>query len=759
MIKTIVLLCSWILLTQCVHAFDVRVGVLNQVPLLQDADTSKKAMFLEGVAIDVIKAIAEKEKWAVEFYRYDQEEGLQALQQSQVDIFVGLPLSADPSPCSVTSLLKFSKQSILSRWGQFYSHGSTQIQTWSDLQGLRIAVVAGSVHNHQLEKQCKTLSLSCQLALYPDLVAVFDNLASGIVDAALLPRLDAYVYEQALRTGESQQADKIQRNALIFNPYGLYVVSSELQNGHIVDSIDRYLSHWKKQTDSPYQHILQRWLGGTGLPTPSDPVSIWHWLFHGLLLGLIAVLSYALLTRYRHQLPLKYDWEKLEQSENMYRSLVETMPYGLEEIDIEGVVLFSNHADQRIRRYSRQELLGHSILNMILSDKQRQLFKQFLDTLIKEKPTHPDPFYLTITRKDGLSADIRTDLSYKLDSRGEVTGFFLSITDVTGMKETKDRIKNYHLDLKKESQDRGKELQNAYNDLLITSAVFEHTAEAIMVLDIKGDFSAINPAFTKITGYQEEAVKGQPFSLIVSDRQQDTDYSEKLWKKLEKNPHWQGEIWSQRSDGNVYPAWVSINAVQDANEQITQYVALLSDITRRKQYEKQIWRQANYDALTTLPNRHLFHRRMQQALAKAEKEQHQIALMFIDLDHFKEVNDSMGHDAGDELLKAATQRIKAIVRPQDTVARMGGDEFTIIMPELHELNSPQETAKHILASLVRPFTLAEGNAAISASIGIVAYPEHGLTLNTLLKNADIAMYQVKDRGRNGYGLFKDQEKS
>ncbi len=739
------------LLWHPVHAaFEVRVGVLQQVPLIMEMDQA----FEQGLAIDLLKQIAQIEKWQIHFNAYPYEEGMQALLQGEIQVFVGVNKQQIKQTRQYTELY-VSQQSIVERWGQVYQAKTQPIKQYKDLDEKRIGFINEAEHYASaLVSICHGLHIDCEFIQLNEIDAVFAQLKTGDIQAAILPRLSTAVYER-----NSASVD-IQRSPLLLNPDALYAISSARKNGHIIDSIDWYLNKWQGEKTPHYFEIQTQWLGTPVVKKVKTWSDYLHWYLHLFALLLLALLFYGYLRRKKQKKAQQQKLRELTQSEALYRNLVETMPYGLEELDLEGRILFCNQADQRIRRYLGHELIGQSVVDMVLSEEQRHLFAAHIKNLIDKQPDQPEPFYLTISRKDGLTADIRTDLSYKHSPDGHLLGFFSTLTDITGLKETKDRIKNYHVDLKRLAENRRAELRSAYNDLLVTATVFENTTEAIMVLNLDGHFSATNPAFTQITGYPSDHIKGKHFSALVAEnKKQPADLGERIWQSLKDKGQWQNEIWSQRADGSTYPAWVSLNEVEDAKNHTSQYVALLSDITRRKQYEKQIWRQANYDALTNLPNRHLFHRRMEQALTEAGSQHGIMSLMFIDLDHFKEVNDSMGHDAGDELLKAATQRIRTAVRPQDTIARMGGDEFTVILPSPIERKEVKIIAETIIQTLTEAFPLSEGQAYISASIGIVCYPEHGENVSTLLKNADIAMYQVKEAGRGDYGVFQPEDSS
>jgi len=288
--------------------------------------------------------------------------------------------------------------------------------------------------------------------------------------------------------------------------------------------------------------------------------------------------------------------------------------------------------------------------------------------------------------------------------------------------------------------------------LQLASLVYQNSNEAMVVTDSENHIIAINPAFTKLTSYTLEDALGKDPGMLRSGRQDHNFYAE-MWQSINTLGHWQGEIWNKRKDGHEYAEWLSINTIYDNNGKVHRRVALFSDITDRKNAEALIWNQANYDALTHLPNRRLFRDRLEQDVRKANRDQEMIGLLFIDLDRFKEVNDTLGHHMGDELLIQAAERIQQCVRDSDSVARLGGDEFTVILPSLSNVSDIGQIAQNILDTLARPFTLGEDQAYVSASAGITVYPDDAVSIEDLLKNADQAMYAAKRAGRNRYSYF------
>ncbi|WP_043202449.1 bifunctional diguanylate cyclase/phosphodiesterase [Pseudomonas putida] len=283
--------------------------------------------------------------------------------------------------------------------------------------------------------------------------------------------------------------------------------------------------------------------------------------------------------------------------------------------------------------------------------------------------------------------------------------------------------------------------------LQLAATVFENTAEGVLITDIDQRISAVNRAFSEITGYSEIEALGQTPRLLASG-QHDSAFYAAMWHQLTAEGHWQGEIYNKRKNGELYPGWLTISAVRNSDREITHFVAVFADISSLKHAQAKLDYQAHHDPLTGLPNRALFENRLQAVLTCAQVSNRQGAVLFLDLDRFKHINDSLGHPVGDLLLKGIAQRLKEQVRDVDTVARLGGDEFIILLPGLHKPSDASTIANKLLACFVAPFQAGEHEFFTSASIGISLYPQDGTDVATLIRNADAAMYRSKAKGRN-----------
>tara|TARA_R110002050_G_scaffold57423_5_gene129242 strand:- start:162226 stop:165771 length:3546 start_codon:yes stop_codon:yes gene_type:complete len=301
--------------------------------------------------------------------------------------------------------------------------------------------------------------------------------------------------------------------------------------------------------------------------------------------------------------------------------------------------------------------------------------------------------------------------------------------------------------------------KKAEQDLHIAATAFE-SQEGMMVTDANNIILRVNKAFTTITGYTAEEAIGSP-SRILASGQHDVIFYEDMWNELHKNSYWEGEIWNKRKNGELYPQQLTITAVKDSNNVVTNYVGTLIDITKSKQAEQEIEDLAYYDPLTHLPNRRLMIDRVNHAMAASARSEKKGALLFLDLDHFKTLNDTLGHDMGDILLQQVAVRLTSCVREGDTVSRFGGDEFVVLLEDLSVLaidaaTQAEDIANKFLNNLNLPFQLSNHIYTSSTSIGITLFDGHHIGVDELLKQADIAMYQAKNDGRNAVRFFNPE---
>lgn len=290
--------------------------------------------------------------------------------------------------------------------------------------------------------------------------------------------------------------------------------------------------------------------------------------------------------------------------------------------------------------------------------------------------------------------------------------------------------------------------------LRLASSIMESTSEGVMVTDEHGTIIAVNPAFTQITGYRADEAIGNKPNLLRSDHHVPSFYAD-MWKTLLAEGRWEGEIWNRHKNGTAFPELLTINRIPARDGMPTCYASVFRDITALHRANERFQYLAFHDALTGLPNRALFHDRLLHAIERSRREEQQLAVIFIDLDGFKEVNDRCGHDIGDLLLREIAQRIRNRVRrATDTVARLGGDEFLVLMEDLKGPNHCEELASELIADISRPLTLREHVVSVGASVGLARYPEDSTDAIELMKCADIAMYAAKANGKNRHRRFR-----
>ncbi len=299
------------------------------------------------------------------------------------------------------------------------------------------------------------------------------------------------------------------------------------------------------------------------------------------------------------------------------------------------------------------------------------------------------------------------------------------------------------------------ERRKSSDRLRLSAAVFENTSEGVVITDKTNRIIEVNDALLRITGYVRDEIIGRKPSMFKSGMHEDEFYDE-MWARLNNEGFWRGEIWDRRKNGEVFPAWQTINSIQNDYGEVVNYVSIFSDISAIKQSQEKLDFLAHHDPLTTLPNRVLFNDRLTQALEKSRRDHSKLAIIFIDLDRFKNINDTLGHAFGDKLLVDAARRLLSNIRKVDTIARLGGDEFIVLLENIESEDHVGYFAEKLLNAFSEPFSIGENELHLSLSMGICISPADGNDVNTLFKNADAAMYRAKEQGRNGFQFFTEE---
>ncbi len=416
--------------------------------------------------------------------------------------------------------------------------------------------------------------------------------------------------------------------------------------------------------------------------------------------------------------------KKLEQQAKHFESIVKSSEDAIISKTLEGIVISWNPGAENLFGYSAQEMIGRPMLVVFPPDRVHEE-EQILEKIRRGEAV--EHYETSRIRKDGATIEVSVTVSPIRDDTGKVIGASKVARDITHRKQMEA-------------------------DLLLASMVLQNSSEGMLVTDANNCIIAVNPAFTAITGYSFDEVQGRDPKILNSGRQDKAFYDD-LWHSLHTTGHWRGEIWDKRKDGQIHAKLLTINKIVNNQGEVHRYVALFSDITEQKKSEELIWQQANFDILTGLPNRRMFRDRLEHAILQAKRSSLTLAVLLIDLDNFKEVNDSLGHDIGDILLKDAALRIAACLRSTDTVARLGGDEFVVILTEISDANKVDQIAESMVNLLSEPFQLGGEISYISTSIGISLLSNDNCDAETLLKSSDQAMYLSKNQGRNRYSYY------
>ena len=337
-----------------------------------------------------------------------------------------------------------------------------------------------------------------------------------------------------------------------------------------------------------------------------------------------------------------------------------------------------------------------------------------------------------------------TELEHRMLTADGRTVWLRNMISVVAGEGGRPTLYGYLFDISEEKR--------AEEQLRLAGEVFQGSGEAIVITDSELRIVSVNPAFTTITGYSvQEAVGQKLYSLSTGVRSQERDGE--IWERVWQQGHWQGEVWDRRQNGDVYPKWVSVSVVRDINGRPLNYIEIFSDVSERKAREETVRHLAHHDFLTDLPNRVLLNDRIAQAISHAGRTRTQVAVMFLDLDRFKTVNDSLGHSVGDKLLQEVARRLRGGTRGSDTVSRQGGDEFVVVMPDVTDAADVARAAQKLLDAVSEVYSIDGHELITTPSIGISVYPHDGRDVETLLKNADAAMYHAKESGRNNYQFF------
>lgn len=414
------------------------------------------------------------------------------------------------------------------------------------------------------------------------------------------------------------------------------------------------------------------------------------------------------------------------KNEQFVRTIIDSSPNMMGYWSAELSCLYANSAFSDWFGMPPEEVIGIRFRDLA-GEHLYALNEPYIRGVLAGEKQH---FERTLKKFNGSVGHIIGHYIPDFDADGAVKGFVIQASEVTVLKEIEAKLQ-------------------------LAACVFENTLDGVLIADVDGVILSVNPGFTEITGYSAEEAVGQNPRMLHSDRHDEAFYTA-MWQEIKAKGQWNGEIWNRRKDGDLYLQRMTISMVRDDSGEAVRYVSVFSDITALWRKDEHIKHLAFHDALTDLPNRTLLMDRINQKLLYSSREQCSLALMFLDLDQFKLVNDQFGHNVGDDLLKSVAKRLQALVRKSDTVARVGGDEFIFILNDPQGVNDVTYVANRIVSSINEPITIRDEVFQIGVSIGIAMFPADGYTSDELIKNADTAMYVAKNLGKNNIRFFSTE---
>ncbi|MDD5248149.1 MAG: PAS domain S-box protein [Rhodocyclaceae bacterium] len=420
------------------------------------------------------------------------------------------------------------------------------------------------------------------------------------------------------------------------------------------------------------------------------------------------------------------DRKRAESELRQFQRAVEQCPVSIIIADTEARIQYVNPKFTEITGYSRDEILGQNPRLLKSGLTSDETYRQLWANLSAGKGWTGE---LCNRRMNGEMFWELARILPITDAGGQVTHYLAVKEDVTERHRIEDQRR-------------------------LALTVFQSSHDGILITDVHGTILDVNQAFCDLTGYSRDEAIGKSARMLDSGHH-DADYFRRMFEAVAQRDFWHGEIWNRTKAGAIGVVLMTVSAVRDGIGQLTHYVSVFTDITEKKQSEQRLEHLAHHDALTDLPNRSLFRDRLQQAMKKSRRDGQSLALLFIDLDRFKEVNDFLGHVAGDQVLVEAAQRIAAHVRSSDTVARLGGDEFTVVLQGVENREAVERVAREVVEALAAPYVIDMETANVSASIGIAMFPSDAEDMETLTRVADQAMYHAKAKGRNGFSFFAD----
>lgn len=413
-----------------------------------------------------------------------------------------------------------------------------------------------------------------------------------------------------------------------------------------------------------------------------------------------------------------------EAQRRLAATLIESSDDAILSKNLDGIVTSWNGGARRLFGYEAEEIIGHNVLMLYPEGKHSE--ESFFIEQIRtgQRVSH---YETCRRRRDGTLVHVSVTVSPIHDDDGQIVGVSSIARDITARRRAEANMR-------------------------LATSVFEHTHEGVAIVDYLGRILHVNAAFERITGYTRREVIGRDPTMLAAGRQR-PEANAAILDALRTQDHWVGEVWARRKNTDTFAGLLTVSAVPENDTSVGRYVALLSDITPITLQQEELKRQAQFDALTGLPNRLLLSDRLAQALARCDRDEDMVAIMYMDLDGFKAVNDTYGHDAGDALLSTVARKVCAQLRRSDTMSRLGGDEFALVIPRLRDMDQCVDLISRVVSVCATPVAFEGHQLRVTASIGVTLYPQDDSDGESLLRHADQAMYRAKRAGRNQHVFY------
>ena len=654
-----------------------------------------------GILVDLLREIASAERWTLEFVRCEWQDCQRLLSSGSIDLLPDVAWSEQRA-----RVFAFHRVPALHSWSQVYARPGSPIRALPDLKDKRVAVLAGSIQAQILPGILEGYDAHAILVPSLTLERAFELVARGDADAVAASHF--FGDYQAPR-------HRLEATAVVFNPARIYYAAAIGRQQAVLDTIDRHLAVWRGDPDSVYFTTLRRWQASD--TAQAVPAGLWWALAVavGLLLSSLAVASWL-----RTEVAVRT--RELRENEEKLNTILDSVDSLIYIKDDQSRYQYVNGAMCRLLNRPAAAIVGQvdevlfgPALARQTRESDRVVFMEHRRHVVEE---HLGDKTL-LTTKIPLARD------------GQVHALCGITTDITPNKQAEESLR-------------------------IAATVFQ-SGEGMCVLSPDARLIEANEAWGALVGCPAAELPGTAFPPFSLEQDGDDD-RERMWDTVRREHTWQGEVWTRRRNGQAYPAWLTVSAVRNAEGVLTNFVCTQSDISARKQADERIVQLAYYDPLTGLPNRRLLYERLHHCLGQHGRNRRVGALLFLDMDNFKDLNDSRGHVVGDHLLQQVAARLLLCARESDTVARLGGDEFVILLEAVGA--SEEEAARHaetvghkILAALRDPFEVGGAVHHATCSIGVTLCTGHGQQLDDLMRRGDLAMYEAKRQGRNTLRFF------